>query len=118
MANRVELKLRERGDVVRREATNSPLKIGSGETIDFFVDFTDWGASSSLPVTTPVVTILDRKGTDVTSTLCSGGGSVVTDTEVQFTITGATQYQRYRVFVKGTVDSDIIECWTYLDCER
>lgn len=116
MANRVELKLATRSTGVRREATNSPLSIGSNETVTFFVDFTNWGASASLPVSSPVITILDKYDTDVTSTLCSGGGSVVSSIEVQFVITAAVRYQRYRVFVKGTIDSDVQECWAYLDC--
>lgn len=73
MANRVQLNLAERGTGVRREATNSPLSIGTNETVKFYVDFTNWGASSSLPVSSPVIKILDKYDTDVTSTLCSGG---------------------------------------------
>lgn len=96
---------------------NSPLKHGSAETIKYFVDFQPWGASDALPCSSPVVTILDEDDTDVTSTLCSGGGSVVSNYEVEFTITSVSAQKRYRCFVKATINSLIGECWTFIDGE-
>ena len=115
--NRVEIRLLTRGERVRRRALNSPLTQGSVETIKFFVDFQPWGASDSLPASSPVVLILDEDDTDVTSTLCSGGGAVVSDYEVEFTVTAVSAGKRYRVFVKATVDSLVGQCWTFLDGE-
>ena len=112
--NRVEIKLLERGERTRRLAMNSPLKQGSSETAKYFVDFQPWGATVSLPCSSPVITILDEDDTDVTSTLCSGGGAVVSDYEVEFTITAITAQKAYRVFVKSTINSLIGECWTKL----
>lgn len=116
--DRVQIKLRSRADQSVRQATNSPLKQGSSETVTYYVDFASWGASATYPVTSPVVTILDQDSTDVTSTLCSGGGSVVDDTEVQFDVTSVTAGDRYRMFVKGTSNSRTQECWCYLQGER
>ena len=115
--NRVEIVLLERGERTRRRALNSPLGQGSAETVKYFVDFQPWGASDSLPVSSPVVTILDQDNVDVTGTLCSGGGAVVSDYEIEFTVTAVSTGDRYRVFVKGTIDSLIGECWTFLDGE-
>lgn len=115
--NRVEIKLLTRGQRVRRRALNSPLRQGSAETIKYFVDFQPWGASASLPASSPVVLITDEDSTDVTSALCASGGAVVSDYEIEFTITAVNPDKRYRVFVKGTVNSLVAECWTFLDGE-
>jgi hypothetical protein len=116
--NRVEIQLLERGERTRRRALNSPLEQGSGETVKYFVDFAPWGAGATYPVSSGTVTILDQDNTDVTATLSAGGASEVGDTEVEFTITAVTAGDRYRVFVKGTINSLIGECWTYLDGAR
>jgi hypothetical protein len=115
--NRVEIILLERGERTRRRALNSPLKQGSSETVKYFVNFEPWGASDSLPCSSPVITVLDEDDTDVTATLCSGGGSVVDNYEVEFTVTSVAAQKKYRVFVKATINSLIGECWTYLDGE-
>ena len=115
--NRVEIKLLTRGERVRRRALNSPLAQGSVETVKYFVDLQPWGASESLPASSPVVLILDNNDVDVTATLCSGGGAVVSDYEVEFTVTAVTAGDRYRVFVKATINSLIGQCWTFLDGE-
>ena len=115
--NRVEIRLLTRGERVRRRALNSPLAQGSVETVKYFVDFQPWGASDSLPASSPVVLILDEDDTDVTSTLCSGGGAVVSDYDVEFTVTAVGAGKRYRVFVKATINTLIGQCWTFLDGE-
>lgn len=115
--NRVLIKLLERDERVRRRALNSPLSQGSGETIKYYVDFQPWGASNSLPCTTPVVKILDEDDVDVTSTLCASGGAVVNDYEVEFTVTAVSAQKRYRCFVKTTINSLVGECWTFIDGE-
>lgn len=116
--DRVQVKLRSRAEQSARQATNSPLKQGSSETVTYYADFAEWGATTGNPVTSPVITILDNEDTDVTSTLCAGGGSVVASTEVQFDITSVTAGDRYRVFIKGTSNSRVQEAWFYLDGER
>ena len=115
--NRIEIQILTRGERVRRRALNSPLKQGSAETLEYYVDFQPWGASASLPASTPVILILDEDDNDVTSTLCASGGAIVTDYELEFTITAVSADKRYRVFVKATVNSLIGECWTFLDGE-
>lgn len=115
--NRVEIVLLPRGTRTRRRALNSPLKHGSSETVKYFVDFSPWGASDSLPCSTPVIKILDEDDTVVTSTLCAGGGTVVDNYEVEMTVTSVAAQKRYRLFVKSTINSLIGECWTYVDGE-
>ena len=202
--NRVEIVLLTRETVSRRRALNSPLRQGSAELVQYFADFTPWGATSSLPVTSPVLKVLDQDGVDVTygghvtqvsvnaagsgysvddvltlvesgsSGDCTakvltvggsgevetfysstpttpgynytvgskettgGGGSgctilistvtdaelvvkasavVANDTQIQFNLTNVVAGDRYRVFIKGTVNSLIEECWLYLDGE-
>lgn len=116
--NRVEITILTRGKQSRRRGLNSPLKQGVSETVQYFVDFTNWGASSALPVSTPVVTVLDQDDTDVTATIFSADdATVVTSVEVEFTLSALVVNNRYRVFIKGTIDSLVGECWTYLDGE-
>ena len=196
--NRVEIKLLERGAMSRRRALNSPLKQGEAETVMYFADFTPWGASSSYPVGTPVITVLDQDDEDVThgnqvatAVIADGGTSyevgdiltitdpassgdatvkvltvnagviltielvdvgydysagtrdttghtadatvlitvtptkmvvklstaVVSDVEIQFTLTNFVVGDRFRVFVKGTINSLVGECWTFIDGE-
>lgn len=43
--------------------------------------------------------------------------AVVSYVEVEFVLTNFVLSNRYRVFVKGTIDSEIGECWTYIDGE-
>lgn len=119
MANRIEMKLRPRGDFVRREATNSPLKIGSIEAVTVFVDFSNWGASASNAISSPVLKILDQDDNDKTTVMSTnfGGATIVNDTQYEFPLGAATQYDRYRVFVKVTTGGDQVEAWAYFDCE-
>jgi hypothetical protein len=49
--------------------------------------------------------------------LCSGGGSVVSSYEVEFTITSVSAQKRYRCFIKTTINSLVGECWTFIDGE-
>lgn len=118
MAGRVELILRNRDVASGREVANSPQTQGINETVVFFADFSTWGATDSSPCTSPVITCLDEDDTDVTSTLCTGGGTVVANVQVQFTITGVTAGKHYRIFVKATIDSSIFETMLRLDGER
>jgi hypothetical protein len=115
--DRVKVKLRSRQEQTIRKAANSPLKQGSNETVTYYVDFAEWGASVDNIVSSPVVTILDDDDTDVTSTLCAAGGSVVASVEVEFTITEVVVGAYYRVFVRGTSNSRIEECWFHLQGE-
>lgn len=116
--NRVEIKLEERGEYTRRRALNSPLKQGSSETVKYFANFDVWGASESLPVSTPVITVLDQDNQDVTTTIFSADdATVVSSTEVEFTLSSMTAGDRYRVFIKGTINSLVGEAWTFIDGE-
>ena len=116
--NRTQAILLERGTVVRRRALNSPLKQGSAETVRYVVDFTPWGASDSYPVSTPVVTVLDQDDASATSTVFSADdATVISNVEGEFTLSAVTAGDRYRVFVKGTIDGLIGQCWVYVDGE-
>ena len=116
--NRVKIDLMERGTRTRRLAVNSPLKQGVSETVKYYVDFTLWGASSSLPVSSPVIKILDQDDVDKTSVIYSAADvAVVSSVEVEFTLSAMVLKNRYRVFVKGTINSLIGECWCTIDGE-
>lgn len=115
--NRVEIILLVRGERTRRRALNSPIRQGASETVKYFVDWQPWGASDSLPCSSPVIKILDEDDTDVTATLCSGGGTVVDNFEVEFVVTSVAAQKKYRIFVKSTINSLIGECFTILEGE-
>ena len=199
--NRIEIQLLSRGVVSRRRALNSPLRQGSAELVQYYADFTPWGASTSYPMTAPVLKVLDQDGTDVTygghvsvvtaapvdggtgysvddiltlteagssgdatvtvltvsagviltveltdvgynyttGTKATTGGnndatiaittvtdaelvvkasvSVVNSIELQFNLTNVVAGDRFRVFMKGTVNSLVEEAWIYIDGE-
>jgi len=94
---------------LRREVLESPVIQGANETKKYFVDFETWGASDANPVTTPDVTVWDADEIDVTSTVCAGGGSVVNDTQVYFTLTAFAKDISYRVEIEGTWDAQTLE---------
>ena len=192
--NRVEIKLLERGAISRRRALNSPLAQGAAEIVQYFADFTPWGASDSYPVSAEILTVLNEDLTHggiiatvviadggtgysvddvlvITDSGSSGDGtaivtaetggvidtvelgepgfdytagvkatvqgnddatvtitvsaddkivvrnsiSIVSNVEVQFTLNNFVVDDRYRVFIKGTINSLVGECWTYID---
>ena len=197
--NRVKIDIMERGVRSRRQAMNSPLKQGVSETVQYYVDFTGWGASEATPVSSPVIKILDQDDEDVThdgliaTAVVADGGTayavndvltvtevgssgdgtltvltvaagviltaevttegfdytagvkattghtedatftitvsddsnlvvassiaVVSSVEVEFSLTNFVLKNRYRVFVKGTINSLVGECWTLIDGE-
>lgn len=120
--NRVQLKLLDRGSdgEVQREATNSPLSQGTAETIKYYVDFTGWGASSdNNPGTLVVTVLLDKDDSDVTSTIfAADDAAVVSDVEVEFTLTAFSRYKTYRVYVKATIGSEIGEMFCVIRGKR
>ena len=120
--NRVQLKLLDRGTdgEVKREALNSPLQQGVNETIKYYVDFSGWGASSDVAIepTTPapvVTVLLDKDDSDVTSTIfVADDAAVVSDVELEFTLSAFSRYKTYRVYVKVTIGSEIGEMFAYI----
>lgn len=116
--NRVKLILEPRGEdgVVKREVLNSPLEQGTGETVKYYVDFADWGASESNPCTSPTVTVLlNRDESDVTTTIhAADDATVVSNTEVEFTLAAFSRYKTYTVYVKATSNSLIEECYVQI----
>ena len=199
--NRVEIILLERETVSRRRALNSPLYQGSSELVQYFADFTPWGASVSYPVSSPVLKVLDQDGNDVTygghvtAVAVNAGGTgyavddvlaltesgssgdatvtvltvnagvvltvaltdpgynyttgskavtggtgnddctitvstvsdaelvvkaspaIVNSVQIEFVLTNVIAGDRFRVFIKGTVNSLIEEAWVYIDGE-
>jgi hypothetical protein len=119
--NRVKLILEPRGEdgQVRREALNSPIQQGTQETIKYYFDFSGWGASSSNPCTTPVVTVLGRYDSDDTATIFSADdATVVSNVEVEFTLSAFSRYKWYRVYVKTTIGSEIGEAFCQMEGVR
>jgi hypothetical protein len=105
---------------VRRESTDSPVPQGKDEKVTYFFDFSVWGASDTIPCTSPDVKVFDTSnGTDATSTiLVNGSTQVVNNTEVHFQLQSVTAGIRYRVECKTTISPDIVEAWAYLDGEE
>lgn len=116
--NRTEIQLLDRGGQVRRQAINSPLKQGTNEDLLHFVDLEPWGASDSLVPSVPVILVLDQDDVDVTATVAPDAATIVNDTEVQWRVKSTVVGDRYRVYVKATIDTRIGECWYYLDGEK
>ena len=86
----------------------------------YYVDFSGWGASSTYPVSTPVVIVLlNKDGSDVTATIFSADDAgVASNVEVEFTLSAFANYKSYRIFVKGTINSLIGEMYCDIQGER
>ena len=100
---------------LQREILESPIVQGANETKQYYIDFVTWGASDAAPVTTPDVTVYDQDDVDVTTTVCSAGGSVVSDTLVYFILTALVAGNEYKVLVEGVYSSQTYE--TYFTVE-
>jgi hypothetical protein len=67
-----------------------------------------------------VVTVLQGTDeTDVTSTVHSADdATVVSDVEVEFTLSAVSRYKVYRVFVKTTIGSEVAEAFVDVEGRR
>jgi hypothetical protein len=93
-----------------REIKESPLVQGVDESIAYALTTTPWGSSPS----SPVVTIKDEAGADVTATHTTGsasaGGDIVT-TPVIHSLVNAINY---RLEIRFTIGSNVFEAFTEL----
>lgn len=90
-----------------RQVVEAPLWQGEDERIYYTVTTTPWG---STPTTTSMV-IKDADGTDVTSTYATGSTSVLGDVITLPLIHSLADGAVYRVEVKFTVNSNVVETW-------
>ena len=124
--NRVQLKLEPRGTggVVKREALNSPLQQGTGETVKYYMDFSGWGASSDTAICAsdpaPDVTVLLAKDdTDLTSTIhTADDATVVSSVELEFTLTAMVRHKSYIVYVKIGIGDEVAEAFAVIRSQR
>ena len=97
-------------DADSRCIKESPIHQGEDEQIAYALTTTPWGSSPS----SPVVTIKDADGEDVTSTYASGSASVSGDVITTPTILDLVDGAQYRLEIKFTVSGNVEEAWSDL----
>ena len=93
-----------------RQFKEHPLYQGEDEQIQYVLTTTPWGSSP----TSPTVTMYNEAGTDVTSTNVSGSASASGDEITTGTIKSLTSGTRYRMEIKFTCGSNVLEAWGYV----
>jgi len=99
----------------QREIIESPLSLGHDEKIAYPLDITNWGSDP----TVITVAVKDSEGEDVSTTHLTGTASVVNPTTILLPfIHSLVAGKLYRLEVKFTIDSNIVECWAALNGEE
>lgn len=93
-----------------REFIESPLRQGKDEQIAYTLTTTPWGSSPS----SPVVTIYDQTGTDVSTTNLSGSASAAGDVVTTPKVISLTAGKRYRLEIKFTSGGNVFEVYGYI----
>jgi hypothetical protein len=90
-----------------RRIIESPLYQGVDEQIAYTLTTTPWGSSPS----SVAVVLKNSAGTDVSSTCLSGSASVAGDVITTPVVKSLTADAIYRLEIKFTVSSNIMEVW-------
>jgi len=93
-----------------RRITESPLYQGEDERIAYTLTTTPWASDP----TSPVVTVKDSGGTDVTADVTSGSASVTGDVITTPIICDLTAAAQYRLEIKFTSADNVLEAWADL----
>lgn len=97
-------------DATIREIKESPIYQGEDEQIAYTLTTTPFGSSPS----SPVVTIKDADGEDVTSDYASGSASALGDVITTPTILDLVAKTQYRLEIKFTSSGNVLEAWADL----
>lgn len=101
-----------------REFKQSPMAQGVDESIAYVLDTGPWGGSPTV-TSAVILEILTGGGfLDVTATKMSGSTAVSGDDITLPTISSLTENKRYRVEVKFTIVTDVLEAFGTIDTER
>lgn len=92
-----------------RRIKQSPIYQGENEAVYYTLSTTEWGGS---PSAISVVVKLD--GDDVSGNILTGSASVADDVITLPKISGLTNGSHYRLEVKFTAGSNVIEAWSEL----
>ena len=93
-----------------RRIVESPLYQGEDEQVVYILTTTPWASDPS----SPVVTIKDDDGEDVTADFTSGSASASGDVITTPTILDLVAGTQYRLEIKFTVDGNVLEAWADL----
>jgi len=93
-----------------RRIIESPIYQGASEQIAYTLTTTPWASDPS----SPVVTIKDMDGNDVTSTYASGSASASGDVITTPTILNLVANVQYWMEVKFTVNGNVEAAWADL----
>lgn len=88
-----------------RKFKESPLWQGEDESIAYDIDVSPWGSSPA----SPVVTVKDSAGADVTEDVCSGSATANSNTITTPVISGLTAGTTYRLEIQFTIDGNTLE---------
>ena len=97
-----------------REFRESPWEQGADEARDYTLDTAPWGGSPS----SPVVTVYDADGEDVSEYVLTGSASVSGDTITTPVVGGLAAGREYRLEIMFTVEGRVEEAYGYIVCAR
>ena len=100
---------------VSREIVEGRQKQGVDEEVYYSLTTTPWGSDPS-SVSVKAYTMPDR--TDVTSTVLSGDASTTDDVITLPKLSGLTAGTEYRIEVKFTCSSNVLECYATIQAEN
>lgn len=93
-----------------RRITESPLYQGEDEQIAYTLTTTPWVSSP----TSPVITVKDADGDDVTTDVTSGSASASGDVITTPLVLDLTAGAQYRLEIQFTVSGNVFEAWADL----
>jgi len=97
-------------DATSRRIIESPIHQGEDEEITYALTTTPWESDPS----SPVVTIKDADGEDVTADYTDGSASASGDVITTPTILDLVAGTQYRLEIQFTVDGNVEEAWADL----
>ena len=102
-----------------REIIESILYQGPDESIAYRLDTTNWGGSASTPPSSPVVTLWDEDGSNVSSTKMTGSPSIVSDYYVQTpVIHSLVNNDPYYLVIQFTISGNDFVAWSKMKGQR
>ena len=94
----------------RRKIKESPIYQGVDEQIAYLLTTTPWGSSP----TSPILTLKDKDGADVTATYTTGSTTVSGDVVTTKIIQNLTAGLKLRMEIKFTISGNVFEAWADL----
>lgn len=96
-------------DKLVRQIEQSPIYQGEDEAVYYTLDTADWGGSPS-----SVSVVVKLAGEDVSGDILTGSPSVADDVITMPKVANVTNGSHYRLEIKFTTLSNVVEAWSEL----